>query len=230
MRPTLLFDLDDTLLDFGLGERLSLISALKQMGYPADEAVAARYSEINLSQWKRLERGEITRAEVLVNRFKILFDELGVDFSPNEAWAVYEGFISKQGQLIDGARELLEGLQRDYDLCIVSNGTASVQDSRIKIADISKYFKHIFISQRIGVNKPSPLFFEGCFEQMPQVRKADCLIIGDSLTSDIKGGLLSGIKTCWYNPRGLPPDRDIPADYEIASLSELMKLLKQIFS
>ena len=229
MRPTLLIDLDDTLLDFHKGENIAVKKALAQMGLPATEEIAHRYSEINDAQWKRLEKGEITRSQVLVGRFQLLFDEMGVDASAEEIKLIYEGLLSKEGHLFDGAQELLEALQADYDLCIISNGTAVVQDARIAVTGIAPYFKHIFISQRVGVNKPSPIFFERCLEAMPDVRREDCLIIGDSLSSDIQGGMLSGIKTCWLNRTGNAANGDIKPDYEVTSLDEILPLVRKIF-
>lgn len=228
MRPTLLLDLDDTLLDFHKGEAIAVKKALAQMGLPSTDEIAQRYSEINDAQWKRLEKGEITRQQVLVGRFRLLFDEMGVDASAEDMKRIYEGLLSQEGHLFDGAKELLEALRADYDLCIISNGTAVVQDARIAKTGIAPYFKHIFISQRVGVNKPSPLFFERCLEAMPAVRKEDCLIIGDSLSSDIQGGMLSGIKTCWFNRYGKAAD-SIKPDYEVASLDEIPPLVRKIF-
>lgn len=229
MRPTLLLDLDDTLLDFHKGEAIAVKKALAQMGLPSTDEIARRYSEINDAQWKRLEKGEITREEVLVGRFQLLFDEMGVDASAEDMKRIYEGLLSQEGHLFDGAKELLEVLQADYDLCIISNGTAVVQDARIAATGIARYFKHIFISQRVGVNKPSPLFFDRCLEAMPNVRREDCLIIGDSLSSDIQGGMLSGIKTCWLNRSKAQASGGIKPDYEVAALEELPALLKNVF-
>lgn len=229
MRPTLLLDLDDTLLDFHKGEAIAVKKALAQMGLPSTDDIARRYSEINDAQWKRLEKGEITRQQVLVGRFRLLFDEMGVDASAEDMKRIYEGLLSQEGHLFDGAEELLETLQADYDLCIISNGTAVVQDARIAKTGIARYFKHIFISQRVGVNKPSPLFFDRCLEAMPNVRREDCLIIGDSLSSDIQGGMLSGIKTCWLNRSKMQASGGIKPDYEVAALEELPALLKNVF-
>ncbi len=230
MRPTLLLDLDDTLLDFHKGEAIAVKKALAQMGLPSTDEIAQRYSEINDAQWKRLEKGEITREEVLVGRFRLLFDEMGADASAADMKRIYEGLLSKEGHLFDGAEELLKTLQADYDLCIISNGTAVVQDARIAATGIARYFREIFISQRVGVNKPSPLFFDRCLEAMPDLRREDCLIIGDSLSSDIQGGMLSGIRTCWLNRSKMQASGGITPDYEISALEELPALLKNIFS
>lgn len=229
MKPTVLFDLDDTLLDFHKAEAVAIRRTLTAVGAPANDETAARYSEINDAHWKRLEKGELTRVQVLTGRFAQLFRELGVSFSPEDAWHIYERNLSEGHWFIDGAVELLETLAPHYTLCLVSNGTASVQDKRIESAGIARYFEQIFISQRVGVNKPATAFFDHCFAALPHLDRDRTIIVGDSLTSDILGGRNAGIRTCWFNPHHLPPRADIPADYEIAALCELPPLLKRIF-
>lgn len=230
MRPTVFLDLDDTLLDFHKAESVAIRRTLRAVGAPDTDEVAARYSAINDAHWKRLEKGELTRIQVLTGRFAQLFDELGIAFSPEEAWHVYEGNLSEGHWFIDGAEALLQTLAPHYTLCLASNGTASVQDKRIESAGIAPYFEKIFISQRVGVNKPATAFFDHCFTALPHADRARAIIVGDSLTSDILGGRNAGIATCWFNPHGLPRRADILPDYEIAALSELPPLLERIFS
>lgn len=230
MRPTILFDLDDTLLDFHKAEHVAIRRTLTAVGAPATDEAAARYSAINDAHWKRLEKGEITRTEVLTGRFAQLFAELGISFSPEDAWHMYEKNLSEGHWFIEGAKALLETLAPRYTLCLVSNGTASVQDKRIESAGIAPYFEKIFISQRVGVNKPAAAFFDHCFAALPHCDRTRTVIVGDSLTSDIQGGRNAGILTCWFNPHHVPARADIPADYEIAALAELPPLLKSIFA
>ena len=103
-----------------------------------------------------------------------------------------------------------------------------MQDRRIEISGISKYFDEMFISQRIGADKPSEKFFDECFSRMGNPPKDEIIIVGDSLTSDIKGGILSGIHTCYFNPKRAAVSGDVKPEYEIASLSELPGLLSSI--
>ena len=227
--PAVLLDLDDTLLDFHKAEAIALTKTLVGMGIEPKESTIKRYSQINARQWELLEEGKATREQVLTNRFEILFEELGIERSGYEARLSYEGHLAVGHYFMDGAQELLETLKGRYVLYIVSNGTAVVQDGRIKSAGISPYFKEIFISELIGFNKPDPEFFRLCFERMEGFEKERCIIVGDSLSSDIKGGINAGINTCWYNPRGKTPREDIKPDYEIKSLNELPKLLEKLF-
>lgn len=224
-----LLDIDDTLLDFGKAEAAAIKKTFERIGIPATDEVIARYSEINNAQWSALEKGELTRQQVLVRRFDILFEELGIKGVPSEmAQASYEYLLGIGHYFIDGAVELLEALKDKYELYIVSNGTACVQDSRLASAGIAPYFKDIFISERIGADKPSREFFDRAFSRIEGFEREKAIIVGDRLSSDILGGINAGITTCWFNPKRLPPDPDIPADYEIHALNELPELLKNL--
>ena len=223
-----LFDVDDTLLDFGKAEATAIRKTFERIGIPVTDELIRRYSEINAQQWSRFEKGEITREKLLTERFDILFSELGINVPSEMAQASYEYLLGIGHYFVDGAEELLEALKYKYELYIVSNGNASVQDRRLKSAGIIPYFKDIFISERVGFNKPSAEFFEACFERIPGFEKDKAVIVGDRLSSDILGGINAGVKTCWFNPRGDAPDPDIPADYEIKHLSELPALLESI--
>ena len=224
----ILFDVDDTLLDFGKAEAAAIRKTFERIGIPVTEELIRRYSEINAQQWARFEKGEITREKLLTERFDILFSELGINVPSEMAQASYEYLLGIGHYFVDGAEELLEALKDKYELYIVSNGNASVQDRRLKSAGIIPYFKDIFISERVGFNKPSAEFFEACFKRIPGFEKDKAIIVGDRLSSDILGGINAGVKTCWFNPNGEAPDPDIPADYEIKHLSELPALLERI--
>lgn len=221
-------DLDDTLLDFHLAEHIAIRATFDEMGVPSDDKTIARYSVINRSCWERLERGEWTRAEVLVGRFKLLFTELGVNADPVATQAMYEDKLCIGHYFLPGAEKLLDDLYGRYKLYITSNGTARVQDSRIESSGIAKYFDGIYVSQRVGADKPSPVFFERVFSDIGDINKSEAIIVGDSLTSDIMGGINAGILTCYFNPKKRPPREDIKPDYEIGSLDELIPLLESI--
>ena len=224
----ILFDVDDTLLDFGKAEAAAIRKTFERIGIPVTEELIRRYSEINAQQWARFEKGEITRERLLTERFDILFSELGINVPSEMAQASYEYLLGIGHYFVDGAEELLEALKDKYELYIVSNGNASVQDRRLKSAGIIPYFKDIFISERVGFNKPSAEFFEACFKRIPGFEKDKAVVVGDRLSSDILGGINAGVRTCWFNPKGEAPDPDIPADYEIKHLSELPALLERI--
>lgn len=226
MITTLLFDLDDTLLDFKESEAKALSQTLRQLEIPPTPETVSRYSAINMRQWELLEEGKLTRTQVLHRRFDLLFAELGVQRSSHQAQDLYEHLLAQGYDLIPGARELMELLQPSYRLFLVSNGTAFVQDSRLAATGFGRYFEDIFISERVGADKPSRAFFDFCFAHMPGATREATLIIGDSLTSDMRGGIDAGIHTCWFNPRKASPREDILPDYEIHGLAELPPLLR----
>ena len=228
MIKNIFFDLDDTILDFKMAERVALSKTLRELGVEPTDYIISQYSKYNISQWKRLELGEITREQVKVNRYQLLFDELGLDLSPQKATAIYEEKLCVGHYFIDGALEAIMELYENYNLYLVSNGTKRVQNGRLASADISKYFKGIFISEVVGVEKPSIKFFDYCFSKIEGLKKEETIIVGDSLSSDIKGGINAGIKTMWFNLRNEQNNTDLKPDYEIHTLSQISEILKTI--
>lgn len=229
MITTLFFDLDDTLLDFKKAEAIALSRTLTEAGVTPTPEITALYSAINQSQWELLERGRITRPQLFTRRFDLLFQQLGLKLDSRRIQSLYVGFLGQGHYFIPGAEELLETLSGRYPMYLLSNGTASVQDSRLQSAGISRYFQDIFISERVGFHKPGTEFFDHCFAVIGgNLDRREVLMTGDSLTSDILGGNNAGIQTCWFNPKGKPRRADIPADYEISALSQLPELLERI--
>lgn len=228
MIKTVFLDLDETIFDFHKAEAIALSGMLTELGVTPTEAVVKRYSEINDEQWKLLELGLATREQILVRRFELLFSELGTDRDPNDARRIYEYRLGVGHYFIEGAEDMLKALYGKYDLYLASNGTEHVQKRRIASSGIEKYFRDIFISQQIGHNKPSREYFDACFEGIENFTRDEAIIVGDSLSSDIKGGSNAGIRTCLFNPTGKKISGDIIPDYEIRRLSELPQLLKEI--
>lgn len=228
MLKTIFFDLDDTLLDFALAEATALRKALTEMDVPATDAVLDRYHVINAAQWELLEEGKLTRPQVLLRRFDLLFAELGLDRSSRETCDCYENHLAEGHFFIPGAPELLAALAPQYDLYIASNGAAAVQHSRLDSAGIKPYFKDIFISEAVGFDKPSPAFFQAAFDTIPGFSRETALMVGDSLTSDIRGGIGAGIRTCWFDPHGKPRRTDIVPDFRVTALDQLPPLLKTL--
>ena len=228
MIKSILLDLDDTIFDFQRAERTALSETLLSLGAVPDDATLSLYNGINRAFWQALERGEISREKLLSERFRVLFERLGLPIEPHAAQRTYEKNLSRGHFFMPGAEETLEALHGSYALYMVSNGNASVQSGRLASAGIEKYFDGIFISELIGADKPSPLFFDRCFEKMPGCLRCDSIMVGDSLTSDILGGKNAGILTCWYNPMHAENSGGVLPDYEISSLSGLPELIESI--
>ena len=227
MMEFLLLDLDDTILDFKKAEYIAIGKTIGDFGVEPTDAVRHRYHEINKWHWEQLELGKMTRAEVLVNRFKVLFSEQGMDVDAEQVARNYEKNLSQGHWFLPGAEEAVDSLSKKYRLFLASNGTASVQKGRMTSANLYRYFETVFVSQEIGHNKPSKAYFDACFARIDGFDPAKAMIVGDSLSSDIKGGINAGIKTVWVNP-GHADCGDIRPDYEIEALYQLEALLETI--
>jgi len=223
----LFLDLDDTILDFHKAERIAISKTIRQFGVEPTEEILDLYHGINKWHWEQLELGTLTRAEVLVNRFGVLFEKLGKEVDAPKCAKTYETNLSIGHYFLPGAEEAVERLSKKYRLFLASNGTAVVQKGRMTSANLYRFFETVFVSQEIGHNKPSRAYFDACFAAIPDFDKEKAIIVGDSLSSDIKGGINAGIKTVWVNP-GHKDCGAIKPEYEIEALSQLEALLEEL--
>ena len=223
----LLLDLDDTILDFHKAERIALSKTFRDFSLEPTEEVLDLYHKINKWHWEQLELGVMSRDQVLVGRFAQLFGELGMEVDAAACMKQYEQNLSIGHYFLPGAEETVKRLHENYRLFLVSNGTATVQHSRLTSAGLYPYFEQIFISQEIGFNKPDKAYFDRCFQRIPGFAPEKALMVGDSLTSDIKGGINAGLRTVWVNPKHTPFS-DIRPDYEIEALSQLETILEEL--
>ena len=224
----LFLDLDDTILDFKKAEYIAIGKTIADFGVEPTDEVRHRYHLINKWHWEQLELGTMTRAEILVGRFKVLFDELGVQVDAEKVARTYEKNLGTGHFFLPGAEEAVASLSKKYRLFLASNGTASVQKGRMTSANLYRFFEQVFVSQELGHNKPSKAYFDAAFAQIPGFDPAKALMVGDSLTSDILGGINAGIKTVWVNPAHAPARPDIVPDFEIEALSQLEALLQTL--
>lgn len=220
---TLLFDSDDTLLDFALSEKTALMQVMCQNGLPFNDELHAAYSRANKIFWEAYERGEIEKSEIYVGRFKKFLQENNIDADAAHIAHGYESRLAEQFFTIDTAYELCEKLKNRYDIYIVTNGNQNIQKSRLNGSGIIKLVKGVFVSETVGAPKPEKKYFDYVFSKISEKDKSKMLIIGDSQSSDILGGINAGIDTCWYNPSG--KEGKYTPTYEIKSLSELEKML-----
>jgi 2-haloacid dehalogenase len=223
---TLLFDVDDTLLDFKAAERKALHLLFEEQKIPLTDEITAHYKTINQGLWKSFEEGKIERDEVLNTRFSILFEELGQKVDGSLFEQKYRSYLEEGNQLIRGAFELIQNLQSEYDLYIVTNGVSKTQDKRLRNSGLHSFFKDIFVSEDTGYQKPMKEYFDYVFTRIFNFSVEKGLIIGDSLSADIKGGQLAGLDTCWFNPAKKSNHTGIVPTYEIQSLNELYKILR----
>ncbi len=220
-----LFDADNTLLDFSRSEHEALSDCLIARGLPHDKAITDRYSVINDEEWKRLERGETTREILRIERFARFFREYGFDCDSEEMANDYMATLARKSYMMDGAAELIEQLAGHTRLFIVTNGIGLVQNARFNVTPMAKHFEGVFISEELGCAKPEKAFFDRVANDIPGFDPRETLIIGDSLTSDIRGGINAGIDTCWFNPQGKQRPADMPITYEVSNLHEVAPLI-----
>lgn len=223
----LLFDIDNTLLDFDKAEYMALGKIFEQYHIEDTKENRAIYSSENKALWRSHEAGEISREELLSTRFANAFRALGVKeaYDASVVDAAYQLHLAQGHELMDHAMELLDCLaQEATEMYIVSNGTSKVSRPRILESGIAGYFKEIFISEEIGKHKPSKEFFDYVFEHIDHAADKDFAIVGDTLATDILGGKNAGIKTIWYNPKHLEAQKDLTPDCVIEDLLEIPSL------
>ncbi len=223
---TILWDLDDTLLDFPYSQRFALKKCFQSIGIGITEEHITRYSQINNDYWKRLELGEVTKKELLTGRFTMLFNEYGIRGVDVEAFRrEYEEALGSVFLFRDDGLAVVRSLQGRLRQYVITNGVSSVARNKLKISGLIDVMDGFFISEEVGCPKPGMEFFEHCLAEIPEKDKSRILIVGDSLTSDIKGGVQMGIPTCWYRPEGQTNDTPWKPDHEIDDLRRLCEIV-----
>lgn len=228
MYKYLLWDIDGTVLDFTAAESCAIKALFKKynLGECTDEMVSI-YSDINTKYWKKLERNEITKPEVLTGRFRDFFDLLGIDTSIiNSFNSDFQLALGDYIIYVDNAKDILLSQKGKYVLCAVTNGTKRAQDKKLHTSGLDKIFDHIFISENVGFEKPNIEYFDFVFKSLGITDKKEVLIIGDSLSSDMKGGYNAGIDTCWFNPLHKENTLNIPISYKIDTLEGVNDILE----
>lgn len=219
------FDADDTLLDFKRAEREALEYTLDKNALPSDGTIISAYSSINDSLWKKLELGEITKEKLKTQRFEELCEKFGFSADPARMSADYINSLSTMAYMLDGAEELCRTLKDKYRMYIVTNGMEDVQRGRLERFSAKDCFLDFFISGKIGYEKPRREFFEIATESIKNFDPRKAIIIGDSLSSDMRGGIDFGIDTCWYNPKGKDKPDGMDITYIASSFDDIKELL-----
>lgn len=218
------FDIDGTLMDFHAAERSAFLTAMRLRGIDRAEERYPRYTAFNRALWQELERGTLSREVLLQTRFPRFFAAEGITQSTDGFEALYRAHLSDGHTLLAGAREILEYCAAKYPLYVVTNGIAATQHKRLRDAALTQYFQKVYISEEIGYAKPDKRFFDSCMRDAGLRCPEQILIVGDSLTSDMRGGIDAGLKTCWLRPEA-SASRTLPVDYEITHLCELKGIL-----
>lgn len=223
---TILFDADGTLLDFDEAEKQALIELYTYAGIEITEASLQAYSQINQMMWKRLEKKEITKQQLVDERFELLFDVLHLQRNDGKKLSLlYGDELAKQHQLLDGALDTVKELSKKYELSIITNGNLASQIARLHDSGIDLYTKHIFISDQIGYQKPDKAFFDAVLDKLEEKDQSKILVVGDSLSSDILGAYNAGLDSCWIC--GSNQEENNLATYKIKTVSDIFSILNQ---
>lgn len=223
MFRTLFLDADDTIFDFGAAQKAALEGAFGALGYPFDDELYEIYDKINISYWKMLERGETVKEKLIYDRFYDFFERTGINGDAIKTEYEYQERLGQQAFWWEGAKEGVAYLSKKYDVYITTNGHGDTQKSRIKLSGLDKFVKGVFISELIGYAKPQVEYYDYCLEKSGADRETT-LCIGDSLTSDIKGGINAGLKTMWCNFKNEETPL-LPIDYIVRDWKDICRIL-----
>lgn len=226
----LFWDIDNTLLDFVAGAEDSMKQAFADLGLEFKPEMFNVFQEENHIIWDKIEKGELSREDLPYVRWQIILKRLGLKADGVAMEHVFRSYLHNSAVPVSGALETLEALAGKYIFCAASNGPYEQQLNRLERGGMRKYFTHCFVSEKVGVEKPSLRFFEKCMEELPGIEPEECLMIGDSLTADIAGGHAAGLKTCWYHPEDAITNEKLreleqQADYRVEKLVDLTKKL-----
>lgn len=222
----LLLDADDTLLDFKKTEAHALEATFRQYRLTYNEEIHTLYHTINHRLWRAFEEGAITKDQILRRRFRNLFAELGIEAALTGFEEEYQRALGQGGFLLPQALEVCRELSRDCRLYILTNGVEATQESRLTLSGLRPYLSGVFVSETTGYQKPQREYFDYVFSRISDFDKGRALMIGDSLSSDMKGGEGAGLATCWYNPEHAPNHTDVRVDYEIQELRQLYEIAR----
>lgn len=221
-----LFDLDDTLLDFQASEKLCFKETFIHFGIKdlIDE-IHKTYKVENSLLWKQIERGEIDKDFLKVERFKKTLNQHKIDIPPHEMADYYLEQLPKHVVLIDGAVEICSYLKKYGEIGIITNGIELVQRERIKNSELKDFISFIAVSEECGFAKPDIRFFEFACQKAKAFSKDSTIIIGDRIEADILGAKHFGIDSCWFNPSGSLDGDGISPTFTIKKLLELKSLV-----
>jgi 2-haloacid dehalogenase len=222
----LLFDADGTLFDYDTAEATALSETFSEFGHDFRPEFLGVYREINAEMWQAFERGTMSQDRLKTERFETFLAAIGSPSDPSVFSTRYMNNLARQTDLIDGALATVDRLSRQARLLLITNGLKDIQRPRFAASAIRGYFVGMVVSEEVGTAKPEGRIFEEAFAQMHHPAKSTVLMVGDSLTSDIEGGSMFGIDTCWFNPRGAQNSTGSTPTFEIRSLRELIEIVE----
>lgn len=221
----LLFDADNTLFNFDAGNRRAFSEVCRICHLPDTDELFHAYEAVNAEMWSAFDRGECTKDFLVVERFRLFLERAGLQADPVQCNKIHLSILATNTVLLPHALEVCRTLAQTHSLYIVTNAVAAVQKARLAASDLRPYITDAFISEDAGASKPSVAYFDYVFSHIPGITRENCLLIGDSPSSDLQGANNYGIPCCWYNPRGLARPDGMRIDYEIRDLPELLPIV-----
>lgn len=221
----LLFDADNTLFNLNAGNRRAFSEVCRICHLPDTDELFHAYEAVNAEMWSAFDRGECTKDFLVVERFRLFLERAGLQADPVQCNKIHLSTLATNTVLLPHALEVCQTLAQTHSLYIVTNAVAAVQKARLAASDLRPYITDAFISEDAGASKPSVAYFDYVFSRIPGITRENCLLIGDSPSSDLQGANNYGIPCCWYNPRGLARPDGIRIDYEIRDLPELLPIV-----
>lgn len=221
----LLFDADNTLFNFDAGNRRAFSEVCRICHLPDTDELFHAYEAVNAEMWSAFDRGECTKDFLVVERFRLFLERAGLQADPVQCNKIHLSTLATNTVLLPHALEVCRTLAQTHSLYIVTNAVAAVQKDRLAASDLRPYITDAFISEDAGASKPSVAYFDYVFSHIPGITRENCLLIGDSPSSDLQGANNYGIPCCWYNPRGLARPDGMRIDYEIRDLPELLPIV-----
>lgn len=231
MIRAIFLDIDDTLLSFDGYVREAMKSGFEAFGIaPFEEGMLSVFHQVNSELWHRIEAGELSFGELLKIRWNLVFQALGLQGDGEKFEAYFRDRLFYSAIPVEGAKELLDYLHGKYILCAASNGPYHQQANRLKEGRMLDFFDHLFISEEIGFSKPSREFFHACMQRLNEGRAEpisakDVMVIGDSLSSDIAGGIGYGMQTVYFNPRQKEIPSEVKPNFTVGTLKEIEEIL-----
>lgn len=219
-----LIDIDNTLLDFGKSSQLAIIRTCEDFNIVYPKQIFEVFVKVTNDMWRKIQDGNLTETQLRQTRWKAIFDIFGISADGPAFEEEFHRQLHDSAVPVDGAVEVLEYLHSKYTVCTASNASFEQQRNRMELAGMSKYIDRMFVSERLGAQKPSPAFFEACLNQLI-LNPQNTIMIGDDIHADMLGAASCGIHTCWFNPNNLANTENVSLDFTISNLSDLYNLL-----
>ena len=223
-----LFDADNTLLNFDAAESKALAETLVNYGIEPDAETVQTYRTINSELWRQLEKGQIKREKLMAERFTRFLKAIDAAGDGAEMNRFYLEQLSTHPDLMGPeVLDVLRELSEVATLAVVTNGFQKVQIRRLAESGVLNFMEDVFVSEKMDSEKPNRRIFDAALRALGVENREHVLVVGDGLSSDIQGGVNAGLDTCWFNPRNVENKTDIAPKFTVGSYEELYRIVME---